>query len=148
MQTPPAGSCWGAQVPNPVDPHWPGDVLYLLLAEILESVIELVADVISHNSADADATGLGQGLQPRGDIHAVAEDVAFLDDHVAEIDANAEPDPPLLPHLGLALGHPPLHLDRAAHRIDDAGELDQEAVAGGLDDAAPVLPDLWLNQFV
>ena len=39
-----------------------------------------------------------------------------------------------------------LHLDRAAHRIDDAGELDQEAVAGVLDDAAAVLGDLRIDQ--
>ena len=37
---------------------------------------------------------------------------------------------------GVALGHLALHLDRAAHRIDDAGELDEHAVAGRLDDAA------------
>jgi hypothetical protein len=37
-------------------------------------------------------------------------------------------------------------IDRAAHRIDDAGKLHQQAVAGGLDDAAPVLGDLRLDQ--
>ena len=47
---------------------------------------------------------------------------------------------------GVALGHRLLHLDRAAHRIDDAGELDQQAVAGGLDDAAVVLGDLRVDQ--
>ena len=39
-----------------------------------------------------------------------------------------------------------LHLDRAAHRIDDAGELDQQAVAGGLDDAAAMLGDLGIDE--
>ena len=47
---------------------------------------------------------------------------------------------------GVPLGHRPLHLDRAAHRIDDARELDQQAVAGGLDDAAAVLGDLRIDQ--
>src|SRR5258706_11527222 len=37
---------------------------------------------------------------------------------------------------GVTFGHCLLHRDRAAHRVDDAGELDQEPVAGGLDDAA------------
>ncbi len=45
-----------------------------------------------------------------------------------------------------ALGHRLLHLDRAAHRVDDAGELDQHAVAGGLDDAAAVLGDLRIEE--
>ena len=40
----------------------------------------------------ADAARLRQRLQPRRDVHAVAENVAVLDDHVAEIDADAELD--------------------------------------------------------
>ncbi len=39
-----------------------------------------------------------------------------------------------------------LHLDRAAHRIDDAGKLHQQAVAGGLDDAAVMLGDLRIEE--
>ena len=57
------------------------------------------------------------------------------------IDADAEFDAPVGRHVGVALRHSALHLDGAAHRIDDAGELDQDAVAGGLDDAAAVLGD-------
>ena len=48
--------------------------------------------------------------------------------------------------IGIALGHPALHLGGAAQRVDDAGELDQQAVAGGLDDAAAVLGDLRVDQ--
>jgi len=33
----------------------------------------------------------------------------------------------------------------AAQRVDDAGELDQEAVAGGLDDAAVMMGDLRID---
>src|SRR6516164_1854886 len=46
----------------------------------------------------------------------------------------------------VALGHRLLHRDRAAHCIDDAGELYQHAVAGGLDDAAVVLGDLRIEK--
>jgi hypothetical protein len=38
----------------------------------------------------------------------------------------------------MLLGHCRLHLGCAAERVDDAGELDQETVAGRLDDAAPM----------
>ena len=48
---------------------------------------------------------------------------------------------------GIALGHPALHRDRAGDGVDDARELDQHAVAGGLDDAAVVLGDLRIDQF-
>src|SRR5580700_7055637 len=46
------------------------------------------------------------------------------------------------------LGHRLLHLDRAAHRIDDATKLHQQAVAGGLDDAAAVLGDLRVEELM
>ena len=40
-----------------------------------------------------------------------------------------------------------VQFDRAAHRIDDAGKLGKEAVAGGLDDAAAMPGDLGVNDF-
>jgi hypothetical protein len=46
----------------------------------------------------------------------------LLNDHVAEVDADAEPDPLLLRHLGLALGHAALDLHSAAHGVDNAME--------------------------
>ena len=90
--------------------------------------------------------GSAKAFEPRRDIDAVAEDVAVLDDDVAEIDADAELDALLRGDTGIALGHPALHRDGAAHRIDDAGEFDQQAVAGGLDDAAAVLGDVRVDQ--
>jgi len=67
--------------------------------------------------------GLGECLQACRDIHTVAEDVVFLNDHVAQVDADAKLDP-----LGgrdgrIALGHAALHIHRAAHRINHAGEV-------------------------
>ena len=62
-------------------------------------------------------------------------------------DANAQFNAAVRPDTGVPLGHRLLYSDRAAHRIDDAGKFDQQAVAGGLDDAAPVLGDFWIDQF-
>ena len=42
--------------------------------------------------------------------------------------------------------HAPLHFDRATHSVDDARELDEQAVAGRLDDATLVLGDLRVDQ--
>jgi hypothetical protein len=52
------------------------------------------------------------------------------------MDANAELDPPRRHEIGIAHGHAALHVDRAAHRVHDAGELHQDAVAGSFKDAA------------
>ena len=49
-------------------------------------------------------------------------------------------------HAGVALDHGVLHFDRAAHRVDDAAELDDAAVAGALDDAAMMHGDGGIDQ--
>jgi len=46
----------------------------------------------------------------------------------------------------VALVHPSLDRQRAGDGLDDTREFDQEAVAGGLDDAAFVLGDLGVDQ--
>ncbi len=61
--------------PRPMgcDRHAPaGDVLDLMLAQILEAEIDFVADLVAHDPADADPARLGQGFEPRRDIDAVA----------------------------------------------------------------------------
>ena len=50
------------------------------------------------------------------------------------MDADAKFDPLGLRHCGILLNHAALHLDGASGGIDDAGELDQNAVASRLDD--------------
>ncbi len=119
-----------------------GDVLERLLAEIGDREIEFSARLRQHRVRDADAAGLGHRFEPRGDVDPVAMNVVAVDDDVAEIDPEAELD------AGLgALGHRRLPLGRATHRIDDAGELDEQSVAGGLDDAAVMRGDGRVDQF-
>jgi hypothetical protein len=78
--------------------------------------------------------------------YAVAIEVIAFDDHVAEIDADAQLDAALRRDAGVSLEHRLLHRDRAAHRIDDAGKFHQHAVAGGLDDPATVLGYLRIEE--
>src|SRR5262249_7625386 len=130
------GDTFGAQC---IDPHGPSDILDTLLAPILERVRQLVADLVSHHSRDAAAATLRQRLQPRRHVHAVDEDVVFLNDHVAEVDADTKPDAPLIGHLRLAVEHSALHIYSTAHGVDHARKFRQQAVAGVLYGAAPVL---------
>ena len=80
-------------------------------------------------------------LQPRGNVHAVAVDVAVLDDDVAEIDADAEADAPHLRLVRLGPGHRSLYGHGAGHGLDDTRELAQGTVAHELDNPAAVLGD-------
>jgi len=63
------------------------------------------------------------------------------------LNPNPEFDPPFLDKGGLARGSRPLHCDRTAYRVDDAGELDEYAVAGGLKDTAAVFGNCRIDQF-
>ncbi len=80
---------------------------------------------------------LGNAIEPRGDIDAVAHEVAVaLLDDVAGVNADAELDAPVLRHAGVALGEAVLNLDRAADRVDDAAKFDDRPVAGAFHDTA------------
>ncbi len=71
----------------------------------------------------------------------------LVDDDVAEIDADAKLDAALHEDGVVAQCHLALQPDRAAHRVDDAGKLDQQPVAGGLDDVAAMLGDFGVRHF-
>lgn len=64
----------------------------------------------------------------------------------ADVDADAKVEP--LPHrrARIALGHGALHFDRTSYGVDHAREFDEQAVTGGLDDAACVLGDLGIDE--
>src|SRR5262249_8964766 len=124
----------------------PRDILDLLLAPIVEAKTEFIAHLVAHDPAHADSARGRQGFETGGDVDAIAVDVPTVLDDVAEVDADAELGPPVRRHIGVARGHLALHLDRAADRVDDAHEFDQEAVAHGSDDAAAVLLDLRVGQ--
>jgi hypothetical protein len=137
-------------VPEVYSVHLDGtsDVLDLLRPKFVEAETQLVQDLIPYNLADADVAGFRQRLEPRCDVHAVAVNVIPVDDDVADVDANTKFDPLLRRHARIALGHATLDINGATHRINDAGELEQKSVAGGLDDATPVLGNLGVDQLV
>ena len=130
-----------------VGPHRVSDVLQRHRAEIADLEIESPLDLPIGVVGDADPSGLGDPLQPRGDIDAVAHQIAVdLLDHVAEMDADPKFDALVRRDPSVALDHRPLDFDGAAHRVDDAAELDDAAVAGALDDAPVMHGDGGIDQ--
>jgi hypothetical protein len=117
-----------------------------VLAQILKDKGQPVAHMIVNRIGNEHPAGIRERLHPRRDIDAVTIEVVALDDHVAEIDADAQFDAAVRGDTGIPLGHRLLHLDRAAHRIDDAGKFHHQAVARGFDNAAVVLGDLWIDR--
>jgi hypothetical protein len=68
------------------------------------------------------------------------------DDHVAEIDADAEFDAPGGRDARVPFGHAVLHGEGAGDCFDDARKLDQQPVAGGLDHPPLVFGEFRIDQ--
>jgi hypothetical protein len=131
---------------HPVDPHRPRNVLDALLAHVLQRQIEPVAHLVADHPADADPTGIGQGLQPGGNVDAVSVDIVVIANDVADIDPHPQLNAAFGGNVGIAFDHAALNLDGVPDRFDDAGKLDQDAVADRLDDAATMLGDLRVEK--
>jgi hypothetical protein len=93
---------------------------------------------VPRTCGNANAAGFRNSLQPCRYVHAVPEDVTTVDDDIADVDADAELDPLLLWHLGIALRHTPLDFKSAAHRVHNAAEFRQQPIPGVLDGTPPV----------
>ena len=135
----------GAFRPHPVGADRAGNILQCLVAHIREGEVELARRVLLHPRRDADPTGFGQPFELGGDIDPVAENVAVLGDDIALVDADAEFDAAVCRSLAIPLGQCGLYLAGTAQGIDDADELDQQPVAGGLDQPAAMLGDLRVD---
>ena len=92
--------------------------------------------MIVGGSGDAYAARLADGFEPRRDIDAVAQNILAVDQHVAEIDADAVEDASGLGNARVAFGHLLLHANRALDRRDDRRKFQQHAVAHRLDEPA------------
>jgi hypothetical protein len=71
-----------------------------------------------------------------------------VDNNVADINAHAELNPLVFWNSGVTLGHSPLDLDSASHRIHHAAELGKQSVAGVLDNPPTMLGDLGIDKRV
>src|SRR5438477_152434 len=110
-----------------------------------ECEVNFPGSVFVHPRRHANPTRFGQPFQTGGDIDAVAEDIAVLDDDISDIDADSELDPLRESDAGIPDGHPLLHLYGAAQRVYDAAKLDEETVARRFDQSTVMLGDLGVD---
>ena len=111
-----------------------GDILDAMVAKRAVVEIELVFDLLVNGLRDANGARLRERLEPGCDVDAVTENVIAVDDDVAEIDADAQLETALRRDGVVEGARSSLHLDGAVQRIDDAGEIRQQAVARRADD--------------
>ena len=85
-------------------------------------------------------------LQPRCYIHSFTVAIITLDNHLSQIDANADFDPILFRNARVALHHAALECYRAFDGIDDTAKFRQQTIAHELEDAAVMLADFRFQE--
>ena len=117
------------------------EILDVLRADVLEVQRQRRADIFIGRARQAHRSRRRQTLHAGGDVHGIAEEIAVPDHRLADMHADAEADAALFRHLVVHRADSLLDAERALQRIDGARELGQDAVAGGVGDAAAMLRD-------
>jgi hypothetical protein len=102
--------------------------------------------MVAHGARDTYSARRTLGLEPGRHIHAVTMQVRAIGNHVADVNANPKQNGPIGGLIAIIVGHPLLHLDRAAHCPIDAIERDEQRVASGLNELPAMLVDCWIDQ--
>ena len=90
----------------------------------------------------ADSAGSAQALESRGDVDAVAHQIAIgFFDHVSDMNAEAKFDALIRREAGVAIDHRALNFDCASCGVDHAAKLDDCPVARAIDDPSVVERD-------
>jgi hypothetical protein len=131
-----------------MDDHWLGNVLESLLSTRLEAQRHLVPDVINHGPRNANASSLGQLLEPGGDIDGIAVPVVAFNDNIPKMYTHPNDDAFAVGNAFSAFGHPTLEGNRTFHSINNAGEFGEQPVTHQLEDAAEMLLDFGFEQLL
>src|SRR5215469_16393539 len=100
-----------------------GDVLELGLAEIAHRKVEPRLHLAIGVFGKTDRAGSSDTFEPRGDIDAVAHQVAVaLFDHIADMNADAKLDAPIVRNASVPLDHGVLDFQGTPHGVDHAAE--------------------------
>ena len=137
-----------ANQPNPPRLHGLGDILELLWPHIIADNVHLAPDLPIGIVGHANSARFGNAFKASGNVDAISKDVVVIDNDIPDMNADAKFDPLILWDRSTPLGHSALDFNSATNRIHDARELDQQAVAGGLNDPTSMLGNSEVHQFL
>lgn len=115
-------------------------MLAIVLPFQVQAVAHLPVGVVRYDHL----AGMRKPFEPRRNVDAVTQQVAALGHHVAHMDTDAKAKSPAFLDILIARGHAVLHGNATPNRIHGARELEQQAVAGGVGDAAAMFFDQLL----
>ncbi|KJC57542.1 hypothetical protein UP10_28175 [Bradyrhizobium sp. LTSPM299] len=116
--------------------HGALDVLEQECAKVAELCRDAIQYRIMGGGGNDDATRLGDAFKPGGNIDTVAKEIVVFHDDVADIDSHPKLKTPIPRHGDVAFVKVELNLHCTTRGVNDACELDQKSIAGGLDDTA------------
>src|SRR5206468_12748697 len=101
----------------------------MLCSRVFKSNVEFPLHLIEDHSRNANAARISQTFEPRCNVYTVAIDVVSVDDDVTDIDSNSKHDRLVVWNRQVALCNTALDGNRALDSVDNAGELNQGAIA-------------------
>src|SRR5450755_5166212 len=125
-----------------------GSAIFLqrLRTQILKRNIYLATNLPMCIVGNADTARLCDPFETHCNIDPITIDVIFVDDNITDVDANAKLDPLDLRYIDILFGHAALNFDGTSHGVDHAGELNESAVPGILDDASAMISDFGIKK--
>ena len=128
------------------DPHRFGDILQRLRTHILKGDIYLATNLPVNIVGNANTTRLCDPFETDCNIDPITKDIMVFDDNITDVNADAKFDPLDLRYIDILFGHAALNFDGASYGIDHAGELNESAVPGILDDASAMISDFGIKK--
>jgi hypothetical protein len=95
---------------------------------------------------NANPTRLCDPFETHCNIDPVTKDIIVCNDNITDVNADAKFDPLVLRDVDILFGHAALNFVGASDGIDHAGELDESAVPGVLDDASAMISDFGIKK--
>src|SRR4051794_5199719 len=116
-----------------------------LLAPIEELGVDLALHLAECVLRDTDATRLCNRLEASGNVDTIAENISTITQNVTKMNTDAPFHPVFVRDLVIALGHHALKCNGALHSAHHRGKLDQDAIAGRLDNPPAMLGNEWIG---
>jgi hypothetical protein len=115
-------------------------------AHILKDTLNLAPNLPVSIIGNANPTRLCDPFETHCDIHPITKDIIVCDDDVANVNANAKFDPLVLRHIGILFRYAALDFVGTSYGVDHAGEFDESAVPGILDNASMMIGDFGIKK--
>ena len=131
---------------NTPDPHRFGNILESLCPHILKGALNLAPNLPVSIVGNANPTRFCDPFETHCNIDPITKDIIICDDNITDMNADAKFDPFVLRHIGILFRHAALDFVGASHGVDHAGELNESAVPGILDDTSVMLSDFGIKK--